>query len=180
MNTLGMVVPKSGLVLAEDGTATFVTTSAIGLVAAHLLQLVDIVPTSGTGPLTQALRMPSFGNSWFRLVGVLDGDQRAQPHDGLQWPLVFLPGNRSPDQELRRSLAGNEARVAAEIDRGLADVQMAQARTAGVDDHDWLIEMARACGVTWERLSSSLFRLWFERDTQSFSVFVEEIRRQIE
>jgi hypothetical protein len=172
-------VPKQGLLLVEDRVAALVTTTAIGLVAPEVLQLVDLVETNGTGQLQQALRMPRPGTSWFHLVGILDGDQRGSSPTGLQWPVVYIPGSRSPEEELRRVLEQHEQEAADALGRTRTDIQMALTRMAGSDGHDWLPGIATAIGVPLEQLIPALVRLWLRREEQSFRTFATEVRSQV-
>lgn len=180
LNTLGMLVPKQGLLLVEDHVAAITTTAALGLLAPDILHIVDIFETSGTGPLAQALRMPRFGNRWFHLVGVMDGDQRAENHSDLRWPLVFLPGERSPETQMRAVLYGNEAEVATAVAREVGALQMALAAAAGRDDHDWLRVVAENLAVPVDQLTSALVTIWVDRDRAPFQAFSDGVRAHIE
>lgn len=176
LNTLGVLVPKSGLLLAEDRLAVRILTAAVGAFATDLLQVIEIEEVQGTGPLETALRMPRLGNRWFHLVGVFDGDQRAVERQGLQWPREFLPGNHSPEAEMRAIVSGHEAVASDALARTVEQLRLASAGTAGLEDHDWLPAFAGALGLSEDAVVSGLLRLWMANDRLAFEALVASIR----
>jgi predicted ATPase len=176
LNTLGVLVPKSGLLLAEDRLAARVIAAAVGTFAADLLQVIEVEDVDGTGPLEAALRMPRLGNRWFHLVGVFDGDQRTVDRNGLQWPREFLPGNHSPEAEMRAIVSGQEVEAADALGRTVEQLRLASAGTAGLEHHDWLPAFAAALGLAEEQVVTGLLRLWMANEHAAFEALVASIR----
>lgn len=176
LNALGVMVPKSGLLLAEDRLAARIVRAAVGELATDMLEVIEIEAVDGTGPLENALRMPRLGSKWFHLVGVFDGDQRLVTRDDMQWPNEFLPGTLSPEAELRAIVSAQEAKASDVLGRSVELLRLASARTAGFDHHDWLPAFASALGLTEEQAVSGLLRLWMANERAAFEALVTSIR----
>jgi hypothetical protein len=178
MNTLGMFVPKHGLLVFEDNVASLVATTVIGVLSADILQISEIAKVNGFGHVQRLMETPRVDRSPFTMVGVLDGDQRAVHRNPAQWPLLFLPGG-IPELELQRSLIGNEGSVAGSIGRSRDQLDMALAAAHGLDPHDWVIRVAEGLKISLEQLVVVLTKQWLDRDAASFVQLVTDLKTHL-
>lgn len=115
------------------------------------------------------------------LVGLYDAGYDAE-HNKPNWDHRFLPGENPPERELRLMTKDRSDSLAITTRRDEQDILAALAALEGVDDHDWLIELARCLGKEVPSLVDSLVRVWLQdtKNQQAATTFVGELRELID
>jgi len=162
---LGGGLSFGGIALVEDDVAQELTVAILEEFAPDLLRQLEIIPAGGESRVSAALAAFPRSRRWFRLIGVLDGDQRGRmPEHELHWPLVYLPGSTDPAHLLKRSIDKEGAldRLSSEL-RVERRVLLATINAfMGAEPRDWIVEVVRALVTTKTALVRALFRVWVE------------------
>lgn len=168
LEPLGVLPERLGVLLVEDRAAREFARAWLGATEMDLLQCVSIHDVGGDGEVIKSLAFPKL-NGLGCIVGVLDGDRRAMTakENGaiaakVNWPFMFLPGDKTPEVLLRECSEGQEAALATRLNRPIATVEIVLASLQGIDHHDWLEEAHKRLGVSYESLVVSLYSLWAE------------------
>jgi hypothetical protein len=179
---LGGGIGYRGVMLVEDETAVDMTIALLDELSPDMLRQFEIIACGSTSNLSVAMKSFPKTKGWFNLVGVYDGDQQGKVNEtDLQWPVAYLPGSAGPEDLLRKSLNADGAIdfLAGEVRRPRAEIAIALEATAGLENHDWLIEFAKGLAITKRDLVRCLTRVWLSSaearaSAASFTKVLEE------
>ena len=106
-----------------------------------------------------AAAMPDAADSTFRMVGVLDGDERKRPAKNLV-NLVFLPSSLTPEEFLLDQLR-HSAELPDLLQRPRERILSALGLFEGDDPHDRIPAIAEDLGFTVAQLRGDIWHWWF-------------------
>nr|BFE64989.1 hypothetical protein GCM10020063_095150 [Dactylosporangium thailandense] len=159
-DAVGVESAVRGLVLVEDDMAVHVLRSVLGDFDVSLTRELEIVPAFGEANVIAGLR--SFeSSSRIAVVAVLDGDQRNSIKDSPR--LFFLPGKRSPEDELLDLTKNGLERLAGIIGRPVTDISATLSNLAGLDHQYQLRKLAEELGVPESFIRHALVKTWLNR-----------------
>jgi hypothetical protein len=144
-------------------------------------QFSVVVASGGETRITAILRQLPRVEHW-SVVGGYDGDRRGLVDaKGFEWPYIYLPGNRPPEELLREAIldGAGSANLAAALHTTVENVNVALNASAGHDHHDWLDEMSRALGVDKASVVRALTSIWLKLREVDARTFAEELRRVV-
>ena len=96
-----------------------------------------------------------------RLIGVVDGDKRAEAHNlGVRGPLFALPGGAPPDLLIRQAVEASTDEFAALLGVDALRLKRWVTSLVGQDHHDWAPELARFTGRSAAEVLSAGARMW--------------------
>lgn len=174
-NSIGIDTPVRALVLVEDDLAKHL----LGQLFAHydpsLATESEIVSVSGESEVIAGLRVLRRSKR-LKILGVLDGDQR--PSVPLQNQILFLPGTKSPEEELLSSATSEVSWVAKMMHRSADDVIAAISSCQSLDHQYQLSALARQFGQTESAVIFILVRAWLRKSEikRSAQKLVRDIR----
>lgn len=154
----------SGVALVEDETAKEFAINILGAFAPDVLRQLEIVPANGESGISGALKAFPKTNTWFRLIGIYDGDQRGKVDvESLYWPATYLPGETDPAVVLKSAVSHDAIeQFVAELQVNRTSLMVAMDALIGRNARDWIIELSRQITVTRPELVRSLFRMWIQ------------------
>ena len=159
-DVLGLPSYRSTIVLVEDRVAELFAKSILDRTDPSLLGSVQFTVVAGETEITEILehlpRVPATS-----LVGLYDADVASLPQ-GVPWPVMRLPGRRAPEGELRAALDAHTTEGATAISRPLEVVAAASAALRGIDDHDWMLDLADRLNKELPSLIDGLSATWLE------------------
>lgn len=131
----------------------------------------------GESQITQALKSLPAAKEWMSIVGCYDGDMRGKIPGGLNWPVVFLPGNAAPDLLLKSCFQGSTVEeLAAELQMELEPVTVSLANVVGTDHHDWLTALTRELNRTLGEVVRAGIRVWLRSEQASAEAFLNDLK----
>jgi hypothetical protein len=116
------------------------------------------------------------------LSGIYDGDQRAGlPALENTCPAVFLPGSEPMEASLKRMAFIDPARAANFLQITEGEFSIANDLNRGNDPRDWLYDLAKSLGMTFEFTLRGLLEAWIEDSNNKAAVgrFIEEMREKL-
>lgn len=156
---LGLPSGPARIVLVEDHTARDFTQHVMGRFAGFAAGRVEYLIADGEEPINALCRkLPS--SEALAIVGVLDGDQPEPDGETARWPIVLLPGGTNPDALLRDAAIRHQADFANAISREIDEIAAACEMHAGVDEHDWLHDVARTLNVDVHTVRRAAADMW--------------------
>ncbi|MEU0502702.1 AAA family ATPase [Nocardia sp. NPDC005998] len=180
-DAIGIEVAVRVVVLVEDVFAATVFTLVCEQTDPSLVRELDVVAAGGQSEVIAGLRVMA-SSSKIRFVGVLDGDARSSRiPDFAAGRLFFLPGQRSPEDELHGLAARAPSQLAHELGCSTWDVEAALDSTTDLDHQYWLGGLAEHLGRSPEVLTHVLVKLWIrETEASQFNEVVANIRRMVD
>lgn len=173
MGVLGLTAPKIGVLFYEDHAAYLFTKA---LVRASPLFVIDSFHYHKSGSDSEVIsdlrRFPS-SLSDFLFIAVFDGDCRGRLDDQLKSfnNFIFLPSSSSPEEHLIAYLRVLDLSVVASyIGRPSEILNAAIDVAAGLDHHDYFIELAKIVGLSYDDLFTKLCELWISDEANGESV----------
>jgi energy-coupling factor transporter ATP-binding protein EcfA2 len=159
---IGLETPVRGIILVEDELAERLIAGIFARYDTALTCEIETVSVGGASEVITGLRiLQTMGR--LTCLGVLDGDQRkmtARQVNVVQSALLYLPGHKSPEQELLSS-ALNEPRKVAEITNATSDKVVMAINSCRDLDHQYQIEkVARQLGLSKVTLTDLLVQVW--------------------
>ncbi|MFD3273804.1 ATP-dependent endonuclease [Paenibacillus dendritiformis] len=169
LTSLGIITPKSGIILVEDRFARELLKVIIGQFDPGVLHQVEVIDCQGEGNVTSLLKTFPEASKPFKLIGVFDGD-KSDLVDTYNWPYTFLPGHSAPEY-LFKSIASRKIENLARMTGRSEDfVYAILSSLEGLNHHDWFEELHKKMGLTYEQLLKYYFELWIEDDDNNLIV----------
>ncbi|MCC6698740.1 MAG: hypothetical protein IT365_24155 [Candidatus Hydrogenedentes bacterium] len=150
---------KQGFLLVEDRVARAIAVSWLSRSDPELLVRWRLVDQGSTGEVLGGLQHFPDAKEWFGAVGLLDGDERIKGHTSAR-PLCFLPGDCAPEILLRHAIRSSPGLIADKLDLDRELFRIAVGSVEGMEHHDWLIELAKASNVAFDKLVDAAFEVW--------------------
>jgi AAA domain, putative AbiEii toxin, Type IV TA system len=171
--------PAELILFCEDEVAAAMTRAMIVSGAPELSQSSVVIWKDGDGYLRSlAKHLPRTTASPVQFALVFDGDQRNKIEafaEGNGWPVLCLPTSQSPDA-LLRGAKSSPSTLAEALGRSEPPVVMALSALEGVDDHDWVNEIADRFGPRTHALDT-LAQLWVKSNELSATAFCDQLKR---
>ncbi len=144
------------LLFVEDRIAREFTLSILKKLDRSILVRAEVVDVGGHGEITRISSTIPEKVSFFRAVGVYDGDVQNEVKDVR--PHVFLPGGKI-ERAFRDIFNVNPESLARRLGRDLEQV-VALADLSGIDHYDWFEEIGRSLHVTYAEIMHVCFEEW--------------------
>lgn len=160
LTSLGIPLRKLGVLFVEDRAAREFSKVWISRYAPQLISQLEIRDIDSESKIKGILKeFPTF-DGWLKIIGVFDADQSQKIFETYNYPYIFLPGIKSPEEELRECAYIKPEFLATISNRSFETVHMILAEIDGLNHHDWLEELHRRLGMTYEQLIFVLFETW--------------------
>jgi len=180
MSVLGLTAPKKGLMYYEDKAALLFTRS---LIKASPLFVTDsfLYHCSGSeGDVLQDLKRFPASLVDFSFIAIFDGDCRGKMDEQLVdfENYIYLPSTLSPEEHLISYLRGVDiSDLANYIGKTVELMSAAIDVAAGLDHHDYFVEIARVLSISYDDLFLKLCDLWIsdENNKESVQAFIEKL-----
>lgn len=157
---LGVPNAKAGVLLVEDRAAREFTKILLSNKAPHIANVFQVSDANDVSGITQSLKFPKT-DKWLKIIGLYDGDQRNKISlKGLKWPFTFLPTNSPPERFLMDCANSHPTDLAQRLFLPDTRVRAALGSFEAADHHDWLEDLHRALGVSYEQLVKAASDLW--------------------
>lgn len=176
LRSIGIDYPVSEILLVEDEAARVFAKLLLEHSDPQIAARMQIEVRNGHGGITSTIDAVGSMKGKVRVVGMYDGDQRAQIAEAIKADekrrVMCLPGAEPIEVTFRKLVKSSPAAVA--LLRGVSEAQLEELLHAaeGAEDHDWYQTISQGLGLTREQLLVSLFTLWM-RDEASIKA-VEE------
>lgn len=159
MRSLGLKVVKRATVYVEDRAAREFARAIVRLRRPQLSARISILDVGGASELKALLKLlPSaLGTVTF---GAFDGDQDIAPLLEAYEPhkVVKLPGDVSPEELFQQITDSKKLAPLLTLDE--THVAGALASVEGSDHHDWLEDLHKELGVSYDYLMSACAAIW--------------------
>ncbi|MBR9910407.1 MAG: ATP-binding protein [Gammaproteobacteria bacterium] len=180
MSVLGLTAPKKGLLFYEDKSAFLFARS---LIKASSLFVIDsfLYHCSGSeGDVLQDLKRFPAKLADFSFIAVFDGDCRDRMNEYIVdfKNFIFLPSIFSPEEHIISYLREADILVVAnQLGKAVEVLSAAFDVAAGLDHHDYFVEIAKVMEMSYEELFSKLCDLWINdvSNAESVQAFVEKL-----
>lgn len=184
MDVLGLMAPKKGLLFYEDHAAYLFAKSLIKVSPLFVLDSFLYHCSGSEGDVLLDLKRYPSTMTDFSFLAVFDGDCRERLAKDLRGfeNYVFLPSSLSPEELIISYLRREElTHLASHIGKSVEDVAMAKEICAGLDHHDYFVEMAKSLALSYDDLFTKLCDLWIGDEVNFGSVvrFFAELDRSI-
>ncbi|WP_139335349.1 M48 family metallopeptidase [Mycobacterium sp. GA-1841] len=174
--------PSEIVIFCEDESGQALIRGILNTHEPGLSRQITVIWGSGSGDLVALQRaLPRPPDPDIRFAFVHDGDKRGSkdvPASAVdEWPTIFLPTRRDPD-ELFMSLADSTDDLV--IALGAASRQALEEQIeslAGEDVHDWVNKLGDIYGR--QQVLTRLAALWSANNTDECNKFVEELKQGI-
>jgi predicted ATPase len=175
---LGGGVAFKFALLVEDECAEAFVSALLDRFEPDLLRQCVLYRMNGEAQIAAALKVMPEIRVWSMLVGCFDGDQREKVDSkDFRNPHLFLPGTVAPDSALRASVSIEaHARLGHALQLSNSQVAIALAGVAGMDTHDWITGVARACGRTIAEMVRALTQEWLGTNEAAAVAFTTELK----
>lgn len=164
-DSIGIETPVRILILVEDDLAKHV----LGQLFAHydtpLTQEADIISVGGESEVKIGLRVLRRSGR-LRVLGVLDGDRQSgtpEVSNALKNPMLFLPGMKSPEEELLSGATSEVNWLAKMMHHSADDIIAAISSCRNLDHQYQLKALARQFGQTEPSIIFILTQAWLRK-----------------
>jgi predicted ATPase len=145
------------LFFVEDRMAREFTLSILKKLDRSILLRTEVVDVGGHGQITKASTTIPDRVTFFRAIGVYDGDVQGEVNDSR--PHIFLPGG-TIEVAFRDLLNSNPESLARRLGHDSEQVAVALAGVSGMDHHDWFEELRKRLHVTYSEIMHACFEEW--------------------
>ncbi|MGD0373180.1 MAG: hypothetical protein ABSB01_01145 [Streptosporangiaceae bacterium] len=162
---IGIETPLRGLVLVEDELAQQLLNGIFARYDTALASEVEVIPVGGASEVANGLRILQSANR-LMCFGILDADQRqtaADWSDASRGSVLFLPGDRSPEEEVLTSAIKESRWLAEMIDTSTDDILIAISSCQDLDHQYRVNRVARQLGYSESALISMLVLAWLRQ-----------------
>lgn len=159
---LGLNSAIRAFIYVEDIAARRFVRDIISYTSSRLKNIVEIISLGGESKIKSVLRtLPKSGTSYVH-IGVFDGDMKVTvDSDDFEWPVLFLPGDRDPEDLLISHINCNLKGFAEHIVVDFSRISIIISAMAGVDKHDYIKQIASSLGLTEEIVFSHMTKFWY-------------------
>jgi len=166
---LGMppIHEKKGIIVVEDLAALLFCKQWVIHFKWDFFKNWRITTVNGVGDILKSVENFPDCKGWFRIVGVLDAEEKAKKHqiDGLA--VCYLPGDDPPDMLLRKSILNDLPSFVNRLSLDSDEVTQKVASLDGLDHHEWFNELLSWCSsrnIGAEQVANVGFTLWREME----------------
>ncbi|UTE76760.1 ATP-dependent endonuclease [Rossellomorea sp. KS-H15a] len=167
LTSLGIPLSKIGILFVEDRAAREFSKVWISRYGPQLISQLEIKDIDSESKIKEILNGFPALDRWLKIIGVFDADQSECINETYNWPYTFLPGEKSPEEELRESAYSNPEFLSSLLYRTPEVVHMILSEIDGLNHHDWLVEFHKKLGLTYEQLVFVLFETWHDFEGNS-------------
>lgn len=177
LRILGLELRKEGIVFVEDLAAQELVGTVLLDRAPWLLEKFCVLRAGDKDAVLRVVSLMTCPGQPFQLVGLLDGDQRDAIASPVQKCIGFLPGRRAPDMDMLDAVRLDVSRFCVLLGGDPVTVRGGVAAIAGVDAHDWAVELSRQTGAKASEVWRAMARCWIERNEEMAAAIVDDVAR---
>ena len=154
-----MELGLKGILYVEDNKARVFLEKLFSLYGSELIKTHDVVFLGGESEVYEVVYRLPLATPAFRIVGVLDADQKNEyKYNDFPGKFFFLPGSLPPEKELLAAVYNHRGEFARALLTREAVVVDAIRRCEGLNHHDFFEEFSR---VLYGEVRSSVYELAF-------------------
>lgn len=142
--TLRIVPAKSALAIVEDRSAAALLDGMLRAYDESLLERLEVGWVNGHSDIDEILKRKPRGLKKIAMIGIYDGDQRAQK--GTLQEKVFLPGNGDPVQYLAATVKASPDDYVKLFPEYTTALEVALAHCSQADPKDYFLDIRQAVG----------------------------------
>jgi len=173
MSVLGLTAPKKGLIFFEDKAAYLFARSLIKSSSSYVVDSFLYHCSGSEGDVLQGLKLFPTKLLDFSFIAVFDGDcrDRMKAHIADFENYIFLPSMSSPEEHITSYLREIDILVVSQqLGKTIEALRVAFDVAAGLDHHDYFLEISRILTITYEDLFSKLCDLWINDENNAIDV----------
>jgi predicted ATPase len=176
MDSLGLVVPKLGMLFLEDVGGIIFAKSLFNRASGFSVENFYYHNSGSESEVTTDIKRLIFTQKGWMFAGLYDGDCRAKkidiPKEGRHF---FLPGNMAPDELMTAYFkAKPSAEIAKLLMRPEPLIVQAKASAAGSDFHDYFHLVGGVLGMDFNRMFSSACDMWIDDNAGALESFSKD------
>ncbi len=166
------------LLIVEDRLAREFLLSILKSNNVITLTRSEIIDVGGFGNIDLACSLLAKKLRAITIVAAYDGD--TQTSRAIDWPAVFLPGERPLEELLREAAENDLGGFALRLGKTVDEVDIELTRIKALDHHDWYIELGKLSRMSYTDLLNILSLHWasdahHEADVDNFVFDLEKI-----
>ena len=180
LHKLGMQLKKRGIIYLEDFVAqAFAISLILNNGMEYILYDYNFEIVDGYAEITKRLKFPISVKFEFDIIGIYDGDVKStiEAQNDIVCKHIFLPCENSVELELRNMLNTEIARFCSELRIDNRKMIESISEVAGVEDHDWLIQLASKLNVEIRALIDVFCRIWMDNEgnKEKLDIFIKDL-----
>lgn len=183
MDLLGLTPQQKGFIFYEDSAALIFTKALIKSSSSFSLDCFIYYCSGSDGDVLKDLQRFPTSIPNFKFIAIFDGDCRVRMRRELEKNenYIFLPSNLSPEEHIISYLKTVEINtIASFINKTTESIAIAFEIAAGLDHHDYFLEIARNLNISYEDLFTKLCELWIgdpknAKEIDSFTMTLEKL-----
>ncbi|RBN40458.1 hypothetical protein DMN50_15080, partial [Priestia megaterium] len=163
LQDLGLVINRKGIFVFEDNLALQFFKSICKRHAHYFLKYYSLEKAQGFAEITKILSIPKLSQMSYDIIGVYDGDIKGSgkvPFDSLNWNYVFLPGEKSLEEEFQKLARKYFKNFSEKLNLDEQELRILLAKVQGMEYHDWLIEVANKTHRDFSTVVDIFYELW--------------------
>lgn len=141
------------------------------------------VAKGGESAITERLLIKCSNRMKYKFIGVYDGDVRTKIHsEEFDWPFCFLPGNSCVEKEFKIFLNSNNniKSFCKLIRKNEVNVITLLNRNAGMDYHDWFLELCKGLSIDPQYMINSYYEKWKDIKKKDLNKFLQDFKSCID
>lgn len=115
----------------------------------------------------------------YNLYGIYDGDQKANLEEiECSWPITVLPVQKDIETEMQELFKTVEMKkkLAEKIGKKESDTLAAFTLVAGMDHHDWLLDLCKYLSIDEKVLIRAFYHIWKENHAETINEFIKSLK----
>jgi len=160
--SLKIATSPLSLLILEDHSAFAMLNGMIEKIDPSIFDRVDFTWKNGYSYIDEILfKVPRHQHGRITLLGIYDGDQIREPRpDNLNWPYLFLPGDKDPIAYLVEAVKLNVQNYAKILGCNIEDLELAIANLSTVDIKEFFLQLKKAIRIDLQSLYNAAADLW--------------------
>ncbi|WP_153464415.1 ATP-dependent nuclease [Sediminibacillus terrae] len=178
LQDLGLVINTKGILIFEDTLALEFFKSICKRHARYYLKYYRLEQIKGFAEITKVISIPKLKHMDYNIIGVYDGDvkeSREIPFNSLNWGYVFLPGERSLEEEFQKLTRSYFKELSNKLNLDEQELRVLLAKVQGMDYHDWLIEVANKTHCDLSFVVDIFYELWENENYDQVEKFLSSL-----
>jgi hypothetical protein len=176
MDSLGLIVPKLGMLFLEDIGGILFAKSLFNRSTQFSIDNFYYHNSGSESEITTDIKRLAPAQKGWLFAGLYDGDCRTKklniPTSGKHF---FLPGNEAPDELLTKHFKSKSSTdLSKKLMRPLALIIQAKATASGSDFHDYFHLVGGVLGMDFNRIYSSACDIWIDDNTEALELFIRD------
>ncbi|WP_352711207.1 AAA family ATPase [Mesorhizobium sp. M0586] len=182
LQDMGMSSGRRHVLLVEDRLARVFCGNLLSKFDMALLSESELLDVGGEAIITELRKKFPRHTKDLKIVGIYDADIEVRGSRKPIWPFVKLPGELSVEAAFKKIVTDSPVKVSTYLNRAADDIEIANAKLAGADMHDWTFEMANGLGFEYDVLVSLLTNAWLSEQGNETAAqeFVTDVRKKTE